>query len=468
MPSTDQVDNELNEEQLKNLDVLIDSIHDKNCILLLGPDASVAENDEKSMSEILSNQLANEIKDELPPKEYLKINQDNLAQTSLFHSIAKGGDSFLKTTVKNFYEARKDITSDFHKNLAELPFELIITSTLDRMFFNALFKIGKTPHYLDKIQDVPQPYYYNFKRASKLGIFAEDISVSSPLLYNLYGCCNKTESLVLTENELIDFLIAVIKREPPLPDAILRELRSPSKSLLFVGFGFQNWYLRILLKALEEQEKHSSSFAWEKISQPQEEDFDRTILFFKKSKYRIHIFMTELDLFAQELKERYFCKYPNNDLGAPIEVVLPANAPTAFVSHASQNKEDATWLCDQLKSRGVKPWIDKKDIPGGSDWESEIKKAIKNKEQINYFIIIQSKELNKKTEGVVFREINTALERQIDIRKGFTFIIPVKIDDSDLLEELQGIQAIDLSDRNKIGELIRTIKRDVQKRKKQR
>ena len=61
MPNTDQVNNRLNQEQINNLDVLVESIHANNCILLLGPDASVSENDEKPLSEILSNQLADEI-----------------------------------------------------------------------------------------------------------------------------------------------------------------------------------------------------------------------------------------------------------------------------------------------------------------------------------------------------------------------------------------------------------------------
>ena len=57
--------------------------------------------------------------------------------------------------------------------------------------------------------------------------------------------------MVLNDKNLLDYLVRVIKESPPLPDAVRATVRAPSTVFLFVGFGFHNWWLRLLLKVLE-------------------------------------------------------------------------------------------------------------------------------------------------------------------------------------------------------------------------
>ncbi|HAO20607.1 MAG TPA: hypothetical protein DCQ37_09125, partial [Desulfobacteraceae bacterium] len=72
------------------------------------------------------------------------------------------------------------------------------------------------------------------------------------------------ESLVMTENDLLDFLVSVISKAPGLPASITSELNSTDKNFLFLGFGFKHWYLRILLHVLAgNSHKKSRSFALE-------------------------------------------------------------------------------------------------------------------------------------------------------------------------------------------------------------
>jgi len=96
------------------------------------------------------------------------------------------------------------------------------------------------------------------------------------------------------------------------------------------------------------------------------------------------------------------------------------------------------------------------------DLSREIKKTI---EKVDYIIVVQSYALASKNIGYVNKEISTALERQKYFR-GIRFIIPVKIDDSPILEDLKFLQTIDLKQQNDIEQLFRLIKRDQERRKK--
>ena len=75
-------------------------------------------------------------------------------------------------------------------------------------------------------------------------------SPKTPLVYHLFGHAHEPDSLVLSENDLLDFLIAIASDRPQLPSSLLRTLKRGPQSFLFIGFGITQWYLRVLLKVL--------------------------------------------------------------------------------------------------------------------------------------------------------------------------------------------------------------------------
>jgi hypothetical protein len=115
-------------------DTLIYTITQKDCILMLGPDTAVETVDRQPrlLTEILANQLVQEINSETRKR----INSDDLAQVSQYYAMEKGRKK-LELNVSSFYKKKKDLCSDFHRNLAALPFYFTITTTPDTMFFNA-------------------------------------------------------------------------------------------------------------------------------------------------------------------------------------------------------------------------------------------------------------------------------------------------------------------------------------------
>jgi hypothetical protein len=48
---------------------------------------------------------------------------------------------------------------------------------------------------------------------------------------------------------------------------------------------------------------------------------------------------------------------------------------TVFISYAIEDSAEAYRLYKDLKSSGVKPWIDKEEIRAGEDWKLAISKA---------------------------------------------------------------------------------------------
>jgi hypothetical protein len=445
---------------------LIRSIRKQNCILMLGPDASreKAVRDSLPLTEILSNELYEEIKDGPMVEGHRGRNIDpsNLAQVSHYYDIKNGRDA-LEAIVEDFYEQRMDMTSRFHSDLAALPFYLTITATPDKMFYNAL-QNSYTDH-TNEILKKPKIEGYNFHGPSptmvKMGTKDE------PLIFQLYGKIEDSYSMVLTENDLLDFLVNIVSGSPGLPKNLHSELQAPNKSFLFLGFGFRYWYLRVLLHVLQGQKKKAHSFALERFPKNQT-GFEQTILFYESGDCKIHIYgINDLELndFARNLREKFEQEGREASLPESQSAISQEqdSAPTVFICHAHENKEFAASLYKELENAGFRPWLDKESLRGGDQWDEIIKKSIKK--DIDYVIVLQSRELNRRIEGYVHTEIKMALERHAQFRKMFRFLLPVKINDCEILEELSHLHTIDCTGMNNIDQIIKSIRRDQNLRK---
>lgn len=428
----------------ENWDTLIYAISQKNCILMLGPDTAVESVNGQPC--LLTERLANQLAEKIEPGTLERINPSDLAQVSQYYAADKGRQN-LEVQAAKFYKDKQGLCTGLHRDLATLPFYFTISTTPDSMFVNALRENKKEP-----VMD-----WYNFNGESP-GMVQMG-TVEKPLVFYLYGHGEKPESLMLTENDLLDLLVALTSEKPPLPGNIRSELQDEKKSFLFLGFGFRHWYLRILLHVLQGgNKKNSTSFALEKFPPENTAELQRTVFFFKKSDYKIHIFKEDFIDFAAQLRERFGQCSP-----AVVSRLEAEKAPEVFICHAHEDKDYADSLYKTLEKAGIRPWLDKENLRGGDEWDKVIEKAIEK--EIDYVIILQSRELAKKVEGYVNKEINMALDRQDKFRRGIRFIIPVKIYDDPLLEELEHLHTVDLTDEANMKELIDTIQRDFEKRK---
>ncbi|MCK4766683.1 MAG: toll/interleukin-1 receptor domain-containing protein [Candidatus Aminicenantes bacterium] len=423
---------------------LLHSIHQGNCILMLGPDIECVTSNGKPCT--LQNLLSQTLADDL---ESFYIDSGNLNHTAQLYN-AESGRNALEPRVVDFYFKKRKIEKKLYSQLASLPFHLIINSTHDLLILDALKEIGKSP-----IEE-----YYHFRGERRRLVQTGD--VCSPLVYYIYGSIKKPESLVLTEDNLLELLVAVISNERPLPDNIRSKLRDKETSFLFLGFGFKHWYLRILLYLLTAKGTNETrSFAFENFHKKYMTDFQQIVLFYKNG-YKIEVFNKDVLRFVDELSQK------NKDFSKTkkeknLEIKHLGPIPKVFISYASDDQLYSEELHNRLVEAGIEPWLDKKNLRGGDDWDDIITDLIRD---VDYFIIIQSETLSQRNEGYVNVEIKAALKRQKFFRQGILFFVPVRVDSSMLRSELKKFHVNDLRRKDGYKDLIDSIKRDFQLRQR--
>ena len=180
--------------------LLLHQIEQKRCILMLGPDTSAEEIHGQYVP--LMKQLANRLYPNLDPEIQQHVIPDNLAQVAQHY---KRHDLVIAT--EDFYREKQSIENDLYRELATLPFYITITSTPDKSFYEAL----------KMAQKEPMLEYYNFMDEGEKQIQLQHERDSNfPVVYHLYGIIDEPDSLVLTENDLLKFLTAVIEGHPPI------------------------------------------------------------------------------------------------------------------------------------------------------------------------------------------------------------------------------------------------------------
>jgi hypothetical protein len=134
---------------------------------------------------------------------------------------------------------------DPHAVLAELPLAVFITTNYDGSMFDALVAAGKDPR-----REVCR-WNRSPALAAEPSPFADSgytPTPANPLVYHLHGRLDLPESLVLTEDDYLDFLVAVARDPGILPHHIQRALAGTS--LLFVGYRLADWDFRVIHRGL--------------------------------------------------------------------------------------------------------------------------------------------------------------------------------------------------------------------------
>jgi hypothetical protein len=194
----------------------------------------------------------------------------------------------LEDLTKDFYEKNTPKMPQIYKHLAKLPVSIIINVNPDEFIQKALREEGK--QYVS--------LHYNFRRESANVIDIEKISVDNPLVYNLFGSLDETESIVLTEEDQLEFIRNVVRDDPRIPEEILGQF-DHRKTYLFFGFDLENWQFRLLLDGLKLREENTT------VS-PRVERYpiSETTKSFYEERFNFQFVDKEMDDFLDELKEK--------------------------------------------------------------------------------------------------------------------------------------------------------------------
>jgi hypothetical protein len=116
------------------------------------------------------------------------------------------------------------------------------------------------------------------------------------------------------------------------------------------------------------------------------------------------------------------------------------NKSTIFICYGKKDADYAHKLYEDLRVHDFDPWINDKSIIPGQNWKCAIGNAIKN---CRFFIaLLSSHSLNQK--GYMQKELQEALSISGEYPPLDTFIIPVRIDDCELDDNLSKLHRVDL------------------------
>jgi DNA-binding CsgD family transcriptional regulator len=103
-----------------------------------------------------------------------------------------------------------------------------------------------------------------------------------------------------------------------------------------------------------------------------------------------------------------------------------------FLCHSSGDKEAVRQLYRRLHSDWIEPWFDEESLLPGHDWRREITKAIRG---VDVVIVCLSPDSTGKA-GFIHKEISYALDVAEEQPEGTIFLIPVKLEECDIPDNL--------------------------------
>ena len=124
-------------------------------------------------------------------------------------------------------------------------------------------------------------------------------------LRKLHGSLDDVDSMVITEDNYIDFLIGLIEGNPKLPDAISAIFRTDS--ILFIGYGLKDWNIRVFLRYFRKDED-IRSFAVQRdvrvaANEAASREWESMVLYWERK--NISVYNCDALAFLRELDRRY-------------------------------------------------------------------------------------------------------------------------------------------------------------------
>jgi hypothetical protein len=134
-----------------------------------------------------------------------------------------------------------------HLILAQQAFPIYVTANADNLLVEALEALGKRP--------VVEVCNWKLSTERPPSIFDQEPdytpSVERPLVFYLFGKLDDPISLVLTEDDYFDYLIAISRYKELIPTSVRKVLANTM--LLFVGFQLDDWTFRVLWRCILSQ-----------------------------------------------------------------------------------------------------------------------------------------------------------------------------------------------------------------------
>lgn len=168
----------------------------------------------------------------------------DLARVAHFLTVDLGGpfltkDDFIATWLGDITAPDFSLPNQSHSMLAALNFPLYITTNYNDFMFRALRHHGKDPQ---------RVYYFDDEWVSSPRRLEDDVSIDTPMVFHVYGHQEEPESLILSEDDYLHYLVQMTRENVKFPTSIVDAIGK--HAFLFIGFTVTDWNLRILFHIL--------------------------------------------------------------------------------------------------------------------------------------------------------------------------------------------------------------------------
>ena len=140
-----------------------------------------------------------------------------------------------------------------HRVLANLDLPVYVTTNYDDFMVKALARHHRAPNRVlckwnRGLNDQPTIFEQNAGYVP---------TTANPVVFHLHGHVPIAESLVLTEDDYMEFLLNFSNDSKLIPNAILKAFID--NSLLFIGYRITDWNFRVLLRSFDRRAGSSGS-----------------------------------------------------------------------------------------------------------------------------------------------------------------------------------------------------------------
>ena len=230
-------------EKYQMLEIL-DALEEKKCVLILG---NYAFSKPAASAEIPETEFF--LPDLLKREQHKWVGKHPSDSSPDFYTSAQalvnraGGQRMFMDLTRIKLKDLGDKQLNRFKKISEIPFDLIL-STYPFDLVHEVFEENQIDH---------QYAYYSYLQESTP---LQPFSIDHPLVYNLFGSAKHKESMVISLDRLYQFIFGILGVRQ-LPKLIQDKVQQASH-LVFLGFSFDDWYMKLLLRVLKVHEKEIS------------------------------------------------------------------------------------------------------------------------------------------------------------------------------------------------------------------
>ena len=129
---------------------------------------------------------------------------------------------------------------------------------------------------------------------------------AEPLVYKLHGTVERIETLIASEDDVIDFAACLMEHDPELPSLVAKLMETTS--LLFIGYGLRDWNVRIMMRALRRRKGGPPEIASYAVQRRPSDDaaareWEKSVIYWDRQE-RVRCFDVDASKFLEELVRR--------------------------------------------------------------------------------------------------------------------------------------------------------------------